>query len=191
MLQLIPEITDIRQRLGNGSAVIDQQYFVPVTKFEGGPQALDHMLCLALGILQQHLAPGGSSYVGDPIQSPQVLFFLQPANRVWMALDPAKNIQNDLFQRGVIPSRRHGIHQRGKFSRFIQIFIAAVQKVAQHPGHQHMAFSLVAQAKITVQAQFMAALPQNGRAQSVNGGDMCLMHQRDLAAQMGITGLPR
>ena len=105
-----------------------------------------------------------------------------------MALDPPKHIQHDLGQAAVIPSGGEGIHQKGEVPLRINVPVLLLQHVLQHLGHHHMALPLVAQAEVRVQIQQVPALPEEGGAEGVDGGDLSLIDQGGLPAEVPVVG---
>ena len=105
-----------------------------------------------------------------------------------MALDPPKHIQHDLGQAAVVPSGGEGVHQKGKVPLWVDALVLLLQHILQHLGHHHMALPLVAQAEVRVQIQQVPALPKEGCTEGVNGGDLRLIDQGGLPAEVPVIG---
>ena len=108
-----------------------------------------------------------------------------------MGLHPAPDIQDDLHQPGVVPPGGHGVHQLGKVAARHDVLIAPLQHVVEGPEHEDARLPLVAQAEVRIQVQQVAALPQQLGAKGVDRGDLCLVNQSRLTAQMGVGGVLR
>ena len=138
------------------------------------------------GILQKQRPPGSLAHIGDPLQLPRRLLLLQPAQGLRVALDPPKHIQHDLGQAAVVPSGGEGVHQKGKVPLWVDALVLLLQHILQHLGHHHMALPLVAQAEVRVQIQQVPALPKEGCTEGVNGGDLRLIDQGGLPAEVPV-----
>ena len=105
-----------------------------------------------------------------------------------MALHLAEDIHHNLGQTAVVPAGGQGVHQQGKRAVLCQVLIPAVQQLLQHLGHEDAALPLVAQAEVRVQVQQVAALPKQGGAEGVDGGNLRLVDQGGLAAEVAVVG---
>ena len=174
--------------LGETGAVILAEHAVPAGEFQRPEQQLQAALPLPPGVGQQQRPPGGVPRVGDPLQGESRPLLVQPGRRVRVALDAAEHVQHDLLQAAVVPPGGHGVHQGGKVPLRVQILVLAVQGLPQHPGHQDRALPLVAQPKVRVQPDLVAALPQQSGTEGVHRGDLGLVDQRGLPPQVPVVG---
>ena len=140
------------------------------------------------GVLQQQLAPGSLSHIGDPYELEHCILFPQPACRIWVALDAAVDVQDHLPQPPVIPSGRHGVHQDGEIS-FVQMLVGVLQHPLQSQLSQQTRFPVVHEAEIRVQVQLGAALPQEAGTEGVDGGDLGAVDEGGLPSQVGVVRL--
>ena len=98
-----------------------------------------------------------------------------------MALHSSKDVHRDLRQLTVVPSSRQGVYQKSKGTALFQVLIPLVQHLVQYLSHQHLTFSFVTQAKVRIQVQQMAILPQQSGTEGMNGRNLRPVHQRSLA----------
>ena len=106
-----------------------------------------------------------------------------------MALDATEHVQHDLLQAAVVPARRQGVHQQGEVVPLLEVLILLLQHVLEDLLGHHRPLPLVAQAEVGVQVQQVSALPQQGGAKSMDGGDLGLIDQGGLAAQVAVVGV--
>ena len=105
-----------------------------------------------------------------------------------MGLHPAPDVQDDLHEPGVVPPGGHGVHQPGEVAVRRDVLIALLQHVVEGAEHEDARLPLVAQPEVRVQVQQVAALPQQLGAEGVNRGDLGLVNQSRLTAQVGVGG---
>ena len=140
------------------------------------------------GVLQQQLAPGGLSHIGDACELEHCILFPQPACRIWVALDAAMDVQDHLPQPPVIPSGGHGVHQDGEVP-LIQVLVGILQHPLQGQLPQQTRFPIVHEPEVRIQVQLGAALPQEARAEGVDGGDLGAVDEGGLPSQVGVVRL--
>ena len=184
----IQQLVELCDALVQGGGIVDLQQLVLPHQFQRLADAFPAPAAPAAQLLQQDGPPGGVLHVRPRLQLPAALLLPQPAGGVWMALHPSGDVQHDLGQTAVVPPGGQGVHQPGEGPLGVHALIPAVQGLLQHPGHQHLGLPLVAQAEVRVQVQQVAALPQQGGAEGVDGGDLGLVDQGGLPPQVPVVG---
>ena len=173
----------------DGGGVVHLQQLVLGAEVESPLQTALCLPALPGGVLQQQSPPGGLPCVGYPLQRPHRLLPEKPLGRVGVALDAAKYIQHNLLQAAVVPACRQGVHQQREVVSLLEVLILLLQHVLEHLGGHHRPLSLIAQAEVGVQVQQVASLPQQGGTEGVDGGDLCLIDQSGLSAEMAVVGV--
>jgi len=109
----------------------------------------------------------------------------QPFSRPWITHGEFIQSQNLFFQ-PLFLSRRREIFHTGKkvFPAFRKIIL---QHLRQDILHEKLDFPVIRHTEIRIQVNFVKMVPDNIKAEAVNGGDLGIMNQRQLLEQMGIS----
>ena len=182
------ELLQPLERSGDGRGVVGLEQLVCSAQRQRLEEPVPAGPGLPPDILQQEGAPGGLGQVRYPLQGPDGLLLLQPPGGRRVALHLDEDPLRYLGQAAVVPAGGEGVHQDGEGTALGQPLIPRIQHLLQHLGHEDTALPLVAQTEVRVQVQQVAALPEESGAEGVDRGDLRLIHQGGLAAEMAVVG---
>ena len=142
------------------------------------------------GGFQQFPAPKGFSRIGDVLGKQQIPLSGGPCGGVGMALHTGVQRQNQALQPGVVPPGAYGIRQQPERGVLVNGFIPLFQYLGQAGLFQLVHAVLLRNFEIRAQPQTQTMLPNQIGAESVNGADLGVTHQRILTAERRITRVP-
>ena len=120
---------------------------------------------------------------------------IQPQLRVGVALNPAMELQHQLLQPSVIPAEAEAVGQLHLPGGHIRVKI--LQNPGQHPLTQQLRLPLVQHPEVRCQSALISqvkqvdVLPQQCCTESVDGFDVRLIYQQQLALEMAVAGTAR
>ncbi len=106
-----------------------------------------------------------------------------------MALHTAVELENKIGKAAVIPPRADGIGKQTEAGEIIQRVIARVESALKRGSAHGLGALLIGDLEIRSQAEGVAILAQDVRAEAVDGADLRAAAQRALAAQAAAAGI--
>ena len=166
-------------------AVALLRLFVGAHEREDALELLRPVVRPAPQVLEKLSAPGRFGHVGD--RGAQLFdHFRGPFVRPGVALHPAVQLEHQLAQAAVVPSRADRVGQREEAGMRLRVRVALLHRPIERRGLHLRGAVVLDDAEIRREAEQMAVLPQQLRAEAVDRLDGGAAAQRALAAQMTV-----